>query len=173
LNGFGLPVAVTGGGDLAAFVVDGGGGVAFEFEEVEFGEDPFAEGFELEGAGVETVFAFGFGGGAEGGASELGGGVGDGGEGPSGIVGAGGGVGEGGGGWSGSGGEGAFVVAIDVAVSKLAFEGFEVVGPFALDPFEVGEAWAIGELVEHADRDEGDVVGAAEKSGVGGRPQGS
>ena len=38
---------------------------------------------------------------------------------------------------------------IDAAMAEAAFERLQVVGKLALDPFEIGQARAIGKLVEH------------------------
>jgi hypothetical protein len=38
---------------------------------------------------------------------------------------------------------------IDAAVSEAAFDGIEAIGELALDPFEVGQARAVCELIEH------------------------
>ncbi len=54
-----------------------------------------------------------------------------------------------GGSWDGS-----VVFDIDPAVGEPPVEGVGVVGEFALDPFEVGKAGAIGEFVEHSGGDE-------------------
>ena len=48
---------------------------------------------------------------------------------------------------------------IDAAVAEAAFEGVEVVGELALDPFQIGQARTVGELVEHPCGDQfGDVL---------------
>ncbi len=59
-------------------------------------------------------------------------------------------------GWCPSGGFRHFLAVgpIDAAVAEAAFEGVEAVGELALDPFQIGQAGAVGEFVEHPCRDQ-------------------
>ena len=56
---------------------------------------------------------------------------------------------------------------VGAAVGEAALGGIGTVGPFALHPFEIGEARAVDELVNHTGRQEGNLGTGGERIGEG------